>query len=189
MRPEEAKNRIDELSAQLRKHNHNYYVLSAATISDYEFDMLLEELIRLESEFPQFADNNSPSKRVGGEITKDFPTVEHKFPMLSLSNTYSEEEIEAFDTRIRKDLTEDPEYVCELKYDGVAISISYEKGIFKRALTRGDGIKGDDVSNNVKTIRSIPLRLHGDFPNEFEIRGEIFLPHESFRKINADREL
>lgn len=184
----EARERIAELTEQLRQHNYNYYVLSAPVISDYAFDMLLEELVRLEKEFPQFADPNSPAKRVGGEITKDFPTVEHNIPMLSLSNTYSEEEVSAFDMRVRKELSREPEYVCELKYDGVAISITYRYGQFVRAVTRGDGTRGDDVSANVKTIRSVPLKLHGNYPELFEARGEIFLPHEGFLKINRDRE-
>ncbi|MEN8225425.1 MAG: NAD-dependent DNA ligase LigA [Bacteroidota bacterium] len=188
MKAEEARKKIMELSEQLRQHNHNYYVLSAPVISDYQFDMMMEELIILEQQFPQYADANSPSKRVGGEVTKDFQSVSHTFPMLSLSNTYSEEEVNAFDKRLRKELDESPQYVCELKYDGVAISISYQNGNFLRAVTRGDGSRGDDVSTNVKTIRSIPLQLHGDFPESFEIRGEIFLPHEGFRKINRERE-
>jgi len=188
MKAEEAKKRIAELSRQVHRHNYNYYVLSSPEISDYDFDMLLEELIKLETEFPQFADPNSPSKRVGGDITKDFPTVKHRIPMLSLSNTYSEEEIQAFDQRVFKELEMHPEYVCELKYDGVAISISYEGGQFTRAVTRGDGTKGDDVTANIKTIRSIPLQLQGNFPVVLEVRGEIYLPHDGFAKINAERE-
>ncbi len=188
MKEENAKIRIQELTEQLRQHNHNYYVLSAPIISDYDFDMLLEELIRLEAAFPQYADPNSPSRRVGGEITKDFLSVRHKSPMLSLSNTYSEEEIREFDQRMKKLIGSDVEYVCELKYDGVAISISYKNGTFQQAVTRGDGTQGDDVSENVKTIRTVPLHLHGNFPEEFEIRGEIYLPHEGFRKINQERE-
>ncbi|MCD4724034.1 MAG: NAD-dependent DNA ligase LigA [Bacteroidales bacterium] len=188
MKEENAKIRIQELTEQLRQHNHNYYVLSAPIISDYDFDMLLEELIRLEAAFPQYSDPNSPSRRVGGEITKDFLSVRHKSPMLSLSNTYSEEEIREFDQRMKKLIGSDVEYVCELKYDGVAISISYKNGTFQQAVTRGDGTQGDDVSENVKTIRTVPLHLHGNFPEEFEIRGEIYLPHEGFRKINLERE-
>jgi len=188
MKAEEAKRRIEELSREVHQHNYKYYVLSAPEISDYEFDMLLEELVRLENEFPQLSDPNSPSKRIGGDITKDFPTVEHSIPMLSLSNTYSEEEIKAFDQRIVKELESSPEYVCELKYDGVAISITYENGKFIRAVTRGDGTKGDDVSSNIRTIRSIPLHLHGKFPASLEVRGEIFLPHAGFEKINTERE-
>ena len=170
-----------------KAHNYNYYVLSAPEVSDYEFDMLLEELILLEKEFPEFIDANSPSHRVGGDITKDFPTVAHRFPMLSLSNTYSEEEIAAFEERIMKDLESAPEYVCELKYDGVAISITYEQGKFIRAVTRGDGSKGDDVTANVRTIRSIPLQLHGHYPDLLEVRGEIFLPHKGFNLLNTER--
>jgi len=188
MKSEEARKRIVELSRLIHENNYKYYVLSTPEISDYEFDMLLEELIKLETEFPEFADPNSPSKRVGGDVTKDFPTVEHRLPMLSLSNTYSEEEIQAFDLRVEKDLEMRTEYVCELKYDGVAISISYEDGKFMRAVTRGDGTKGDDVSANIKTIRSIPLKLHGKFPPFLEVRGEIFLPHAGFDKINNERE-
>ena len=188
MKAEEAKKRIAELSRHIHEHNYKYYVLSAPEISDYAFDMLLEELIALEHEFPAFADPNSPSRRVGGDITKDFPTVEHRFPMLSLSNTYSEEEIRAFDQRVYKELQTHPEYVCELKYDGVAISITYEDGNFIRAVTRGDGTKGDDVTANIKTIKSIPLQLIGNFPAFLEVRGEIYLPHEGFNKLNAERE-
>ena len=188
MKEESAKIRIQELTEQVHQHNYNYYVLSAPTISDYDFDMLLEELIKLEAAFPRYADPNSPSMRVGGEISKDFPSVRHKSPMLSLSNTYSEEEIKEFDQRVKKLIGSDVEYVCELKYDGVAISISYKNGKFLQAITRGDGTQGDDVSQNVKTIRTIPLHLHGNFPEEFEIRGEIYLPHEGFRKINLERE-
>jgi DNA ligase (NAD+) len=187
MKAEEAKKQIIELTETLRQHNYNYYVLSTPSISDYEFDMLLEELQKLENQFPQFADTNSPTKRVGGDLTKDFITVKHSTPMLSLSNTYSEEEIAAFDTRVQKILGLAPEYVCELKYDGVAISILYRNGVFERALTRGDGTQGDDVSTNVKTIRSVPLQLHGDYAEVFEIRGEIYLPHSGFKKINDER--
>lgn len=188
MKAEEAKKRINELTKQLNKHNYNYYVRSAPVISDYEFDMLMEELIRLEQEYPEYAQANSPSKRIGGDLTKEFPTVAHTIPMLSLANTYSEEEIAAFDQRVKKSLGNEIEYVCELKYDGVAISIRYEDGEFIRAVTRGDGTKGDDVSANVRTIRSVPLQLHGEFPPVFEIRGEIFLPHAGFKKINQKRE-
>jgi DNA ligase (NAD+) len=188
MNAEEAQKRIEKLTQQLNEHNYNYYVRSAPVISDYEFDMMMEELIHLEKQFPQFAFPNSPSKRVGGDLTKEFPTVAHSIPMLSLSNTYSEEEITSFDKRIRKSLDQEPEYVCELKYDGVAISVTYENGAFTRAVTRGDGEKGDDVSANARTIRSIPLQLKGQFPKSFEMRGEIFLPHAGFKKINNDRE-
>lgn len=189
MTENEAKKRIDELSVEIEDHNHRYYIQSTPTISDYDFDMLLEELIRLESDFPQFASENSPTKRVGGGLTKEFPTIAHKYPMLSLSNSYSREELIEFESRITKLTDESIEYVCELKYDGVAIGITYENGEMKRAVTRGDGEKGDDITNNVRTIRTIPLKLRGkDFPNNFEIRGEIFWPLDQFEKTNAERE-
>lgn len=188
MKAAEAKIRIKELTKALRQHNYNYYTLSAPSISDYEFDMLLKELQELESQFPDLSDPNSPTKRVGGDVTKDFKTIKHTRPMLSLSNTYSEEEVAEFDARVQKTLIDKPQYVCELKYDGLSISIIYKNGEFLRALTRGDGTQGDDVSTNVKTIKSIPLQLQGNYPDEFEIRGEIFLPHASFAKLNAERE-
>ncbi|MCL2167612.1 MAG: NAD-dependent DNA ligase LigA [Lentimicrobiaceae bacterium] len=179
---------IKTLTQQLNQHNYNYYVLDNPTISDYEFDQLLEELQRLEKEYPQYIQPDSPTLRIGGEITKQFVTVAHVFPMLSLGNTYSIEEIEEFDKRVQNALIEKPEYVCELKYDGVAISLIYEKGILLRAVTRGDGIQGDDVTQNVKTIKSIPLKLFGDFPDFLEVRGEILLPHQVFHKLNEERE-
>jgi DNA ligase (NAD+) len=157
-------------------------------ISDYDFDMLLLKLQELEKQFPEFANDNSPTKRVGGDITKKFETVEHRFPMLSLSNSYSEEEIVDWVNRVKKIIEEDIEYVCELKYDGVAIGIRYENGQLTRAVTRGDGEKGEDVTNNVRTIRSVPLKLKGDFPEDFEIRGEIYMPQKQFQKLNAERE-
>jgi len=186
---EEARTRIAALSDELDKHNYNYYVLSNPTISDYEFDMLLAELIGLEKQFPELLNENSPSQRVGGTITKEFKTVVHKYPMLSLGNTYSEDELVDFDSRIRKGIQEEFEYVCELKYDGVAIGLTYKNGLLDQAVTRGDGTQGDDVTANVKTIRSIPLRLTAnDLPQEFEVRGEIFMPHSSFEAINKERE-
>ncbi|GIU70035.1 MAG: DNA ligase [Candidatus Woesearchaeota archaeon] len=189
MTPEQAKHRIEELSKQIEEHNFRYYQLAQPTISDYEFDMLLEELIQLEKEFPQFLSPESPSQRVGGTITKEFKTVKHKYPMLSLGNTYSEGELREFDERIKKALNENYEYVCELKYDGVAIGLTYENGKLKQAVTRGDGEKGDDVTANVKTIKSIPLKLRGNnYPQEFEIRGEIFMPRSVFDEINKERE-
>ncbi len=179
---------ISQLIEQINHHNHLYYVESNPEISDYEFDMLLRKLQDLEAAFPQFASPNSPTKRVGGDITKKFESVTHRFPMLSLSNTYSEEEIVEWENRIKK-LIEGPiEFVCELKYDGVAIGIRYENGQLTRAVTRGDGEKGEDVTANVRTIRSIPLSLKGDFPSDFEIRGEIFMPHSQFKKLNEERE-
>jgi DNA ligase (NAD+) len=189
MTKEEAKIRIEDLRKQIEKHNNAYYNLSAPTINDYEFDILMKELISLEEEFPQFLDSNSPSQRVGGDVTKEFKQVKHKYPMLSLSNTYSEDEIKEFDERVRKVIGNDFEYVCELKYDGLSIGLTYVNGILKQAVTRGDGEKGDDVTANVKIIKSIPLQLYGnDFPEEFEIRGEIIMPHKSFQRLNKERE-
>lgn len=183
------KRRIEELSKQLDEHNYNYYVLSNPVISDFEFDKLLEELIKLEKEYPEYLSPNSPSQRVGGQITKEFKTVKHKYSMLSLGNTYSEEELIDFDERVKKGLHGSYEYVCELKYDGVAIGLTYIDGKLARAVTRGDGEQGDDVTTNVKTIKSIPLQLRGSkHPKEFEIRGEIFMPRSSFLKINKERE-
>lgn len=185
----EAQKRILELREELNQHNHNYYVLDNPSISDYDFDMLLEELQNLENSFPEFMDPNSPSKRVGGDITKNFETVVHKYPMLSLSNTYSKEELEDFIKRISKMVPEEMEFVCELKYDGAAIGINYKNGQFEKAVTRGDGSKGDNISANVKTISSIPLKLKGDsYPPDFEIRGEIFMLLDGFRKLNESRE-
>jgi DNA ligase (NAD+) len=188
MTKEAAKLKIEELSNQLRTHNHSYYVLSESTISDYDFDMLLEELQKLEEQFPEFAFEDSPTKRVGGEITKSFKTVKHKSRMLSLGNSYSKEDIEAFETRIKKLVENELEYICELKYDGVAIGITYKDGKLVQALTRGDGVQGDDITANVKTIRSIPLQLKGDdYPAEFEIRGELFYPKDVFENLNKER--
>ena len=184
---ESIKNKIQELSNQLEEHNYKYYVLSSPTISDFEFDKLLEELIALETQYPEYLSPNSPSQRVGGQITKDFKTVKHKYPMLSLGNTYNEEDLNAFDERIRKAGLNEYEYVCELKYDGVSISLTYVDGTLTQAVTRGDGEKGDDVTANVKTIKSIPLRLRGTgFPKEFEIRGEIVMPKTEFLRINEE---
>lgn len=190
MNSEEAKNRIQTLIKKIEKHNYQYYVLATPEISDYEFDMLLEELNNLEKEYPQFTFPESPTHRVGGMITKEFKQVAHKNPMLSLSNTYSKNEIIEFDTRVRKVTnTISQEYVCELKFDGVAISLIYEKGILTKAVTRGDGIQGDDVTNNAKTIKSIPLKVsEPHIPVEFEVRGEIILPHKSFENLNKERE-
>ncbi|GAB4250995.1 MAG: NAD-dependent DNA ligase LigA [Vicingaceae bacterium] len=189
MTKEEAKKRIEQLTKELHEHNYRYYVLAQPTISDYDFDMLLKELQQLEEQYPEYASPNSPSKRVGGAVTKSFKTVKHKTPMLSLANSYSIEEIVDFENRIKKLVDEPLEYVCELKYDGVAIGIIYNNGAFYQAVTRGDGIKGDDVSENVKTIKSIPLILKGnDYPESFEIRGEIFMPFDVFEQINKERE-
>jgi DNA ligase (NAD+) len=186
---ESVKKKIEELSRRLDEHNYNYYVLSNPVISDYEFDQLLEELIKLEKAHPEYLSPNSPSQRVGGQITKEFKTVKHKYVMLSLGNTYSEEELIDFDERVKKVLHAPYEYVCELKYDGVAIGLTYIDGKLARAVTRGDGEQGDDVTTNVKTIKSIPLQLRGSkHPKEFEIRGEIYMPRSSFHKINKERE-
>ncbi len=183
----DAKSRIDILRKQLADHNHAYYLLDNPTISDFDFDQLLEELIVLEKLHPELFDVNSPSQRVGGSVNKSFETVKHKRPMLSLGNTYSEDDLRDFDKRVQKVVSEKYTYVCELKYDGVSISLHYENGCLKQALTRGDGTQGDDVTSNVRTIKSIPLVLQGDTPNEFEIRGEIFIPHKGFEKMNEDR--
>ncbi len=188
MNKEEAKVRIDELSKIIESHNYNYYILAQPTISDFDFDMLLNELISLEQQYPEFITADSPTQRVGGDITKEFQTVKHRYPMLSLSNSYNIEEVKEFITRIKKTIEEDVEFVCELKFDGISISLTYENGIFVKAVTRGDGTQGDDVTTNVKTIRTIPLRLKGDYPDFFEMRGEIIMPHSSFNAINAERE-
>jgi len=181
--------KIEILVKTLNQHNYNYYVLDKPTISDYEFDQMLKELETLEQKNPEYILDDSPSQRVGGQITRKFNNVKHKYPMLSLSNTYSKGELEEFDLRIKK-LTQKPfSYVCELKYDGVAIGITYKKGILTQALTRGDGVSGDDVTHNVKTIKSIPLRIYDtQLPEEFEVRGEIIMPHKSFIDLNVEKE-
>ena len=188
MNKEEAKAKIAELSSIIENHNYNYYVLANPTISDYDFDMLLNELIALEQQFPELILPDSPTQRVGGDITKEFQTVKHRYPMLSLSNSYNIEEVKEFISRIKKTIEEDVEFVCELKFDGISISLTYENGLFVKAVTRGDGTQGDDVTANVKTIRTIPLRLKGDYPDFFEMRGEIIMPHSSFNAINTERE-
>ena len=181
--------RIYQLREELHAHNYNYYVLNAPVISDIEFDRMMRELQDLEAKHPETYDENSPTMRVGSDINKDFVQVEHKYPMLSLGNTYSEEEVTDFYERVRKSLNEDFEICCEMKFDGTSISLTYENGKLVRAVTRGDGVKGDDVTNNVKTIRTIPLVLKGDnYPKEFEIRGEILMPWEVFEKLNKERE-
>ena len=188
MNKEEAKARISELSKIIENHNYNYYILTQPTISDYDFDMLLNELIDLEKQFPDLVLPDSPTQRVGGDLTKEFKTVKHRYPMLSLSNSYNIEEVKDFISRIKKTIEEDVEFVCELKFDGVSISLTYENGLFVKAVTRGDGTQGDDVTTNIKTIRSIPLRLKGNYPDFFEMRGEVIMPHSSFNSINAERE-
>lgn len=179
---------IEALRKELEQHNYNYYVLSRPTISDMEFDTKMKELEKLEEEYPQFADLASPTQRIGSDLNTTFRQVQHKYPMLSLSNTYSEGEVREFYDRIQRTLPGEFELVCELKYDGTSVSLTYENGVLVQALTRGDGEKGDDITNNAKTIRSIPLRLHGDYPALFEIRGEILMPWEVFEELNRERE-
>ena len=183
----EAKIEIERLSELIHQYNYSYYVETSSKISDFEFDTLLKKLQELELGFPELSSVNSPTKRVGADISKKFETVEHEYPMLSLSNTYSQEEIIEWENRIKKLVDGPIEYVCELKYDGVAIGIKYIDGQLKRALTRGDGEKGEDVTANVRTIQSIPLILKNDYPKDFEIRGEIFMPHAQFKRLNDER--
>lgn len=188
MTPEQANARIEELRRALQQHNHNYYVKSEPSISDFEYDLLINELQTLEIKFPEFDDNNSPTRRVGSDLNREFESFSHRYPMLSLGNTYNKEELSEFDQRVQKAIGENCAYFCELKYDGVAVALTYQNGSLSRALTRGDGTRGDDVTHNIRTIRSIPLRLHGDnFPPEFEIRGEVLLPAEGFKELNAER--
>src|SRR5690554_4836394 len=187
---DEAKLRIAELTEKINYYNHLYYQEDTSEISDFGFDQLMEELIQLETQFPEYLADDSPSQRVGGNITKEFETVSHGYRMLSLGNTYSEAELIAFDERVAKILGHrNYTYFCELKFDGVAISLVYENGKLLRAVTRGDGVRGDNVTENVRTIRNIPLSIKGeDVPERFEVRGEIFLPKKEFIKINVERE-
>ena len=188
MNKEEIKNKIIQLRKTINDHNYYYYVLNKPIISDYEFDILLQELIEYEKNYPEFYDSFSPSQRVGGEITKNFNQIKHSTPMLSLGNTYSYEDIKDFDERIKKTIFKNYEYVCELKFDGLSVGLTYVNGKLKYAVTRGDGEQGDDITTNIKTIKSIPLQLNGDdFPAEFEIRGEIYMPHSSFIRLNKER--
>lgn len=180
--------RIAQLSEEINRHNYYYYMLDDPKISDYDFDRLLQELIDLEKQYPDYVRPDSPTQRVGGSITKQFESAAHIYPMLSLGNTYSEGDLNEFDIRVRSLLNDSLEYVCELKYDGVAISLIYEQGILVRAVTRGDGTRGDVVTANVKTIPTVPLRLTGDFPDMLEARGEIIMPFDSFEALNAERE-
>lgn len=181
--------RIDQLREELHLHNYNYYVLNAPVISDKEFDDLMRELQELEARHPEYMDENSPTMRVGSDINKNFTQIEHKYPMLSLGNTYSQAEVTEFYERVSKALNEDFEICCEMKFDGTSISLTYEHGRLVRAVTRGDGTKGDAVTDNVKTIRSIPLKLHGEgYPDVFEIRGEILMPWVVFEELNRERE-
>lgn len=184
----EAKSRIEQLRKDIEMHNYNYYVLNQPVITDFDFDILLHELNTLEKMFPEFITEDSPTRRVGSDLQKEFVQHPHRYPMLSLSNTYSEEELREWDARIRKQTSEKFEYVCELKFDGASISITYRNGTLFRALTRGDGTKGDDVTVNVRTIRSLPLKVtEKDIPPEFIIRGEILMPRSVFDRINKER--
>ena len=188
MSPAEAKTLIESLSSELQQHNYNYYVLAMPTIADFDFDKKLEGLVSLEKQFPEFADTDSPSQKVGGFITKEFVTVKHRWPMLSLGNTYNEQELLDFDQRVRKAIGDNFEYVCELKFDGLSMSLTYEHGKLVRAVTRGDGIAGDDVTTNVNTINTIPKKLKkGGYPETFEIRGEVFMHLKAFERLNNER--
>ena len=181
------KKQIDNLRNELREHNYNYYVLDNATISDYEFDIKLKQLQELELKYPEFFDANSPTQRVGGEVTKNFETTVHEYRMYSLDNSYSKEDLLDWETRIKKLVDGDLQYTCELKYDGASISLTYENGQLVKAVTRGDGFQGDNVTANIKTIKSVPLQLKGNYPPKFDIRGEIVLPFEGFHKMNEER--
>ena len=184
----EIKERIESIVIELNEHNYRYYVLAQPTLSDFEYDKKLEELARLEKEYPEYLDPESPTIKVGGYITKEFETVKHKWPMLSLGNTYNEQDLKDFDERVRKVIGDDFEYVCELKFDGLSISLSYENGKLIRAITRGDGTQGDDVTHNVKTIRSIPKTIKAlGHPESFDIRGEVFMHRAAFEKLNNER--
>jgi DNA ligase (NAD+) len=181
------KSKIESLRDELRQHNYNYYIIDNPTISDYEFDMKLKELQALEEAHPEFYDENSPTKRVGGTITKNFNTVVHDFRMYSLDNSYSKEDLMDWEKRIKKMIDGEVQYTCELKYDGASMNLTYENGKLVRAVTRGDGVQGDEVTANVKTINTVPLQLKGDYPERFDIRGEIVLPIEGFLKMNEER--
>jgi len=188
MKQSEANERIEILRREIGEHNHKYYVLNQPSISDFEYDILLSELDSLEKKFPEFITDNSPTRRIGSDLTKEFVQYSHSYPMLSLGNTYSEDELREFDNRIRKTISQPIEYVCELKFDGASISITYRNGSLFRALTRGDGNKGDDVTTNVKTIRTIPLKIKDNrIPAEFVIRGEIVMPRPVFNRLNEER--
>ncbi|MDY3364304.1 NAD-dependent DNA ligase LigA [Riemerella anatipestifer] len=189
MSQDDIKHKIEKLREELHQHNYNYYVLDAPSISDYEFDIMLEELKNLELAYPEFIDENSPTQRVGGGITKNFPTIEHRYRMYSLDNSYNFDDLSDWQNRLIKSLeTDDIEYVVELKYDGASISILYENGALKQAVTRGDGFQGDEITANIKTISDIPLKIKGDYPNSFYIRGEIYLTKKNFALINQSRE-
>lgn len=181
------KQQIDQLRKELNEHNYNYYVLDNASISDYEFDIKLKELQVLELKHPEFYDANSPTQRVGGEVVKSFETIPHEYRMYSLDNSYSKEDLQDWESRLKKMIDGEIQYTCELKYDGASISLTYENGILVKAVTRGDGFQGDNVITNIRTIKSVPLQLKGDFPEKFDIRGEIVLPFEGFNKMNEER--
>ena len=175
---------ITELRTVLKEHNYRYYVVDEPTISDFEFDQLLKSLKDLEDKHPAFLDPNSPTQRVGGSVTKNFDTIVHEHRMYSLDNSYSQSDLEDWESRIKKVIEEPVTYVCELKYDGASISLTYENGALLRAVTRGDGLEGDDVTENVRTIRSVPLTLKGSYPERFSIRGEIVMPKTGFEALN-----
>ncbi len=179
---------ILQLRQELREHNYNYYTLDTPTISDFEFDKKLEQLKALELANPVYDDPNSPTHRVGGAVTKNFETIVHEHRMYSLDNSYSKEDLEDWEARVKKMVDGEVHYTCELKYDGASISLTYENGELLRAVTRGDGLQGDDVTTNIKTIKSVPLKLKGDYPPKFDIRGEIVLPWDGFHAMNAERE-
>lgn len=185
----DAEQKIRRLTNEINHHNYLYYILDEPSISDYDFDRMLQELEELEKKYPQFVCADTPTQRVGGAVTKQFNTVRHRYPMLSLANTYSQSELIEFDRRVHTLVQDRVEYVCELKYDGVAISLLYEDGLLKQAVTRGDGFQGDDVTANVRTIKAVPIRLQGNsYPSQFEVRGEIVMPHHQFRNLNRERE-
>ncbi len=189
MTPEQASEKIDQHRKRLQQHNYNYYVKSEPSISDFEYDLMINELQALEKEYPQFDSDNSPTRRIGSDLNREFESFSHKYPMLSLGNTYSKKELLDFDERVKKGIGSNVNYFCELKYDGVAVALTYKEGALDRALTRGDGQRGDDVTRNIRTIRSIPLKLQGsEHPAEFEIRGEVIFPKEKFATMNRERE-
>lgn len=178
---------IQQLREELSRHNYNYYILDQPEISDFEFDQKLKHLQDLEEAHPEFFDKNSPTQRVGGTITKNFPTVVHEYRMYSLDNSYSIEDLRDWEVRIEKILGNKTEFVCELKYDGASISLLYENGELKEGVTRGDGFQGDEITANIRTIRSVPLKLKGNYPQKFHIRGEILMPFKEFDRINSER--
>ena len=189
MTPEQARKKIEKLREELHRHNQSYYLQNAPHISDYQYDQLMKELQQMEADFPQFTDPNSPSQRVGSDLNQEFESFPHSYRMLSLGNTYNREELGEFDTRVRKAIGDDFSYFCELKYDGVAVALSYRNGKLQQALTRGDGNRGDEVSRNIRTIKRIPLRIDEEaFPSEFEIRGEVIIPRDAFTELNQQQE-